>query len=45
MNKFLLPTNFDEITQTIKAKIKEEYGINDAQYDGSNISILADIMS
>lgn len=45
MNKFLLPTNFDEMTQTIKAKIKEEYGINDAQYDGSNVSILADIMS
>lgn len=45
MNKFLLPTNFDEITQTIKAKIKEEYRINDAQYDGSNVSILADIMA
>lgn len=45
MNKFLLPTNFDEMTQTIKAKIKEEYGINDSQYDGSNVSILADIMA
>ena len=45
MNKFLLPTNFDEMTQTLKAKIKEEYGINDAQYEGSNVSILADIMS
>ena len=45
MNKFLLPTNFDEVSQTFKAKIKEQYGISDAQYQGSNIAILADIMA
>lgn len=45
MNNFLLPTNFDEISETFKAKIKEKYGITDSQYQGSNVSILADIMA
>ena len=45
MNNFLLPTNFDEISDTFKAKIKEKYGITDTQFQGSNVSILADIMA
>ena len=45
MNSFLLPTNFDEISDTFKAKIKEKYGITDTQFQGSNVSILADIMA
>lgn len=43
--EYLLPTSFDEIEQTIKAKIREKYGITDTQYEGSNISILASIMA
>ena len=45
MNSFLFPTNFDEISDTFKAKIKEKYGITDTQFQGSNVSILADIMA
>lgn len=42
---YLLPTNFDQISDTFKAKIKNSYGISDTQFQGSNIAILADIMA
>ena len=42
---YLLPQSFDEINDTLKEKIKQSYGINDAQYQGSNIAVLANIFS
>lgn len=41
----LVPNSFNQISDTIKAKLKERYGITDVDYKGSNISILTDMIA
>ena len=45
MAEFLLPSNFTEISETFKEKIKNDFGVTDSQFQGSNMAILADIMA
>ena len=42
---YILPHSFEEINDTLKTKIREDYNITDAQYQGSNMAILANIFS
>ena len=42
---YILPHSFEEINDTLKTKIREDYHITDAQYQGSNMAILANIFS
>ena len=41
----IVPNSFDQISDTIKHKLKERYGISDVDYKGSNISILTDMIA
>lgn len=45
INDCLVPNSFNQISDTIKAKIKKEYNISDVDYKGSNISILIDMLA